>query len=266
MKKIIVMHDLSPLGDSAFNYALELNRVTQSELLVLHFVSKESQIAQISEELDKIIVRHQNKSIKTIKYKVVVGSIFYSISRIAKEEGAQLIVMGVKNTSGFQKLFRSNAIKVISSSVIPFLLVQKETEYREIKKITIPIDITKESLQIVNYASELALIFKAVIHVVAQKQLDESLSQQMKNRILLVKKQYEEKRISNVVEFISQGGSYQRKIMEYTSQNQCDLIALAYHSESLLPQFDNFAQDLISNNQFLPCMVLNSKLASALYF
>jgi nucleotide-binding universal stress UspA family protein len=216
--------------------------------------------------LDAIVAENQNSSFKQLNRIVTVGSIFYSIEKIAKEEGAQLIIMGVKNTSGFQKLFRSNAIKVISSTEVPFLLVQKETEFRKISKIVVPIDVTKESLQIVNNASELASIFNAVIHVVAQKQSDETHSQQIKNRILLVKKQYEERHVPSVIEFLPQSGSFQKQIINYVSGTHSDLIALAYHSESLLPQFDNFAQDLISNNQYIPCIVLNSKLASALYF
>ena len=54
--------------------------------------------------------------------------------------------------------------------------------------------------------------------------------------------------------------------MKYANEKNIDLISIAYHSESLLPQFDTFAQSLITNEQQLPCMVLNSKLASALYF
>jgi hypothetical protein len=65
---------------------------------------------------------------------------------------------------------------------------------------------------------------------------------------------------------MSNSGSYQKKIMAYCQSNQVDLIAIAYHSESLLPQFDTFAQSLITNDQKIPCLILRSKLASALYF
>jgi len=44
------------------------------------------------------------------------------------------------------------------------------------------------------------------------------------------------------------------------------MIAFAYHTESLLPQFDSFAPNLINNKEKLPVVVINSKLASALYF
>lgn len=88
----------------------------------------------------------------------------------------------------------------------------------------------------------------------------------MKNRIQIVKKQYEERNVPSKVEFLKDGGSYSKKVIEYSKKNDVDLIAIAYHSESLLPQFDKFAQNLITNSELLPCLVLNSKQASALYF
>jgi hypothetical protein len=99
-----------------------------------------------------------------------------------------------------------------------------------------------------------------------EKQNDELLSQQMKNRILIVKNQYDERKVKSEVDFMPRGGSYQKKIMNYCAQKEIDLIAIAYHSESLLPQFDTFAQSLITNDQKIPCLILKSKLASALYF
>jgi hypothetical protein len=121
-------------------------------------------------------------------------------------------------------------------------------------------------LQIVNVAGDMAGIFGAEVHVVGEKQNDELLSQQMKNRIQIVKNQYDDRSIPCSIQLMEKGGSYVKKIMQYTNEKNIDLIALAYHSESLLPQFDTFAQTLITNEQKLPCMVLNSKPASALYF
>jgi hypothetical protein len=88
----------------------------------------------------------------------------------------------------------------------------------------------------------------------------------MKTRILIVKKQYQERNVPCVVEMIPRGGSYSKKIMEYVKEKEIDMVAIAYHSESLLPQFDTFAQSLITNENNLPCMILKSKQAGALYF
>jgi nucleotide-binding universal stress UspA family protein len=174
--------------------------------------------------------------------------------------------MGTHGATGLQKLLGSNAMKVVVSADTPFIILQKDTPFKEIKNIVVPIDLSKESLQIVNNAGDMAAIFGATVHVIGEKQNDEYLSQQMKNRILIVKKQYVERNVPCIVEFMERGGSYSKKIMEYAKTNAIDMVAIAYHSESLLPQFDTFAQSLITNDYKLPCMILKSKPASSLYF
>ncbi len=262
----IVMHDFSPVGDVALNYALHLGRHIHTEIQVLHLVSTKEEVLKAQLKMNSLIDSISCPEGIELTKLVQVGSIFEDVGKIAKQEGAQLILMGTHGAKGLQKLLGSNAMKVVTSSEIPFLVVQKDTQLNEIKNILVPIDLTKESLQIVNIAGDMAAIYGAVVHVIGEKHNDELLSQQMKNRILIVKNQYLDRKIPCTVELLKDSGSYQKKIMKYANEKNIDLISIAYHSESLLPQFDTFAQSLITNEQQLPCMVLNSKLASALYF
>jgi len=262
----IVPHDFTPVGDSALNYALHLGKNVHTEIMLLHVVESAAELAKTNAKLDALIDRQELPTGVTISKKIIEGSIFEKIGLIAKKEGAQLIIMGTHGSTGMQKLFGSNAMKVITSAATPFLIVQKDTPMNPIKSILVPIDLSKESLQIVNIAGDMASIFGAKIHVVGEKQNDELLSQQMKNRILIVKNQYEDRKTPCTVELLKSGGSYTKKILSYSNDNDVDMIAIAYHSESLLPQFDTFAQNLITNEKKIPCMVLNSKPASALYF
>lgn len=262
----IVPHDFTAVGDAALKFALHLGKHVHTEIQLLHVVTSKAEYQKASLKLDEVISRVTAPAGVEITKLVKEGTIFEEIGKIALKESAQLIIMGTHGASGFQKLFGSHAMKVVTSSEVPFLIVQKDTELREIKNIVVPIDLTKESLQIVNIAGDMANIYGATVHVIGEKQNDELLSQQMKNRILIVKNQYEERKVPCYVEFMKGGGSYQKKIMNHCKEKSVDLIAFAYHSESLLPQFDTFAQSLITNEHKLPCMVLNSKLASALYF
>ena len=157
-------------------------------------------------------------------------------------------------------------MKVITSAECPFLIVQKNTQIVELKKIVVPIDLTKESLQIVNIAGDIARMYDANISVLAEKQTDQILNTRLKNRISIVSKQYEERDINAKIEIVKNSGAYRKKVMTFAKNNQIELIAIAYHTESLLPQFDKFAQGLITNKLGLPVLVVNSKLASALYF
>ncbi len=261
----IVPHDFTNVGDTALNYALYIGKHVTVDIQLLHIVSKESEIRAAQSKLEAIIEKTEAGNC-TISSLVKVGSIFEDIGKIAREERAQLIIMGTHGAKGMQKIFGSYAMKVVTSSDVPFLVVQHDVVFREVKNIVVPIDLSKESLQIVNYAGDLSHIFKGSVHVIGEKQTDEILGQQIKNRILLVKNQYEERNVTAKVELVKGGGSYYKKIMRYCKENEIDFIAIAYHSESLLPQFDTFAQSLITNEMNLPCMVLNSKLASSLYF
>lgn len=262
----IVPHDLTEVGNIALEYALHICKRVNAEVRLLHLVSSASKAPAAHAKLDEITRSYEIPEKAELTKVVIEGSIFEDIGRIATEAGAQLIIMGTHGQTGMQKLFGSHAIKVITSVDIPFLIVQKNIEIHDISKIVIPIDLTKESLQIINLAGDIANIYGASIDVIGAKQSDESLSQQMKNRIMIVKNKYDERHIPCNVELLPDGGSYAKKVMQYTSEKKGDMIAFAYHTESILPQFDTFAQNLITNELKLPCLVINSKLASALYY
>ena len=262
----IVPHDFTPVGDTALNYAINLSKHVNVEIRLLHVVSSKGDAPKASLKLNEIIEKAGVHEGITFSKSIREGSIFDQIGELARKENAQLIIMGTHGALGMQKLLGSNAMKVVVSADTPFIILQKDTPFKEIKNIVVPIDLTKESLQIVNNAGDLAAIFGSTVHVLGEKQNDEFLSQQMKNRILIVKKQYVERNVPCVIEFMPRGGSYSKKIMEYTKNNNIDMVAIAYHSESLLPQFDKFAQSLITNESKLPCMILKSKPASNLYF
>ncbi len=260
------MYDFTAVADEAIQYALHLGKHVNTEIEVLHLADSKPAGMKALPKLEKAIQKFTVPSGVELKSAVRVGSIFEDIGKIAHKQGAQLIIMGTHGMSGMQRLFGSHAMKVITSTDIPFLIVQKQTPLKEIKNVLVPIDLTKESLQIVNNAGDIARMYDATVHVVGEKQTDDLLSQQMKNRILIVKNQYEEREIKCTVEYLTDSGSYQKKILKYCKENDIDIIAIAYHSESLLPQFDTFAQTLITNDLKLPCLVINSKQASALYF
>jgi len=269
--KYLVLHDFTPVGDAAFNYAANLSLNVSNEILLLHLVSNKSQVNEAEAKLKKVIQEVESANSEVIKNTIItplvrVGNIFEDVSKIVKEESINLIIMGTHGPRGMQKVFGSFAMKVITSSDVPFIVLQQDTKAKSVKKILVPIDLEKESLQIVNIAGDIADIFNAEIFLVAEKQEDELLNRKIKNRILIVKKQYEERSIKCSIEFISMSGSYQSKIISYCREKEIDLIAIAYHTASILPQFDKFAQTLITNEDKLPCAIVNSKLASSLYY
>lgn len=261
----IVPYDFTPITQNALDYALFLGNKVHTEIMLLHIAPSKEKGRPMLQKLEEVKSKMTPPPGVEISTKVIVGSLFNDIGRVAKETHAQLIIMGTHGSRGMQKIFGSNAMKVIVSAECPFIVVQKNTKPKNIENVVVPIDLTKESLQIVNYAGDIANMFNAKVQVLAEKQSDQILNTRIQNRIKLVKEQYEDRNVDASINFVKRG-SYGKRVMSYVKANKSDLIAIAYHSESLFPQFDSFAPNLITNKEALPVLIINSKLASALYF
>lgn len=262
----IVPYDFTSVGECALKCALKLGEKVHTEIQLLHLAENREKGLVKKKKLQEVAQNIQTPNGVEVTALTKIGSIFSDIGRIAKEEKAQLIIMGTHGKSGMQHLMGSHAMKVITSAECPFMVVQKDTEIADIKKILVAIDDTKESMQIANIAGDLAHIFGGEIIITAEAQTDPILKTRILNRTSLLHKQYEERDVKSKIELLPKSGNYSRKIVDYCEQHKIDLIAIAYHSESLLPQFDSFAQSLITNRLGLPVMIVNSKLASSLYF
>lgn len=263
----IVPHDFTSVGDAALKYAMFLAKPRKTSIMLLHIVSNNTKAKAATDNLQKII---DNLDLGVgdgaVEAKVVEGNIFDDISKIAEKSDARLIIMGTHGATGMQKLFGSYAMKVVANSSVPFLVVQDGVDQSKLNSIVVPITTSKESLQIIHIAGEIAKTFDSTIYVIAEHQSDQRLSQQLKVRISLVKNQFEEKGVKAEIEILKSNKSFQKTIIEYAKKNNCDLIAVAHHSSSIFSQFEKYTQDLMTNDEYLPCLVVNAKLLSKLYY
>lgn len=262
----IVPHDLTSVGDKALQYALFLAKPKSTTIELLHIVSDNTKIEEANSQLQSIIEKlNFPASDIEVSAHVKVGSIFDDIGKIAEEKNASLIIMGTHGAKGMQKLFGSYAIKVVTSTIVPFLVVQDSVLQNKMNKIIVPLDETKESLQIIKHVVNIARLFDSEVHIVAEKQRDPRLLQQVKIRISLVKKECQDKGVQPEVHFLEGSKSYSKKILNFAKKNEADLIALAYYSSSIF-SLNNHVQSLLTNDENLPCLIVNSKLLSKLYY
>lgn len=263
----IVPHDFTGVGDAALKYAMFLSQPRKTSIMLLHIANNKKEEESAYKKLNQIIA-DLNLGPKDIEVKanVVEGSIFEDIAEIGEQNEARLIIMGTHGAKGMQKLFGSYAMKVVSNSPIPFLVVQDGVEHTTLDNIVVPINTSKESLQIIHLAGEIALTFNSKIHVIAEHQSDQRLSQQLKVRLSLVDKQLEEKGIEDEVHIIKDKKPFHTLVVDYAKDNNCDMIAISHHSASLFSQFEKYTQNLITNKGNFPCLIVNAKLLSKLYY
>lgn len=266
-RSILVPHDFTAVGDNALHYAIILAKSIGANVDILHVVKDVKETAKATAQCEKIISGLKDKPAEVeVKCHIKSGSIFTDIASGANELKSSLIIMGTHGAVGMQKLFGSFAIKVITSTHVPFLVVQQKFTGTDLSKIVVPIDESQESLQIEQVTSALATLTKSEIHILTEKKIDSNLKLKCAVHSGLISKQFKEKGISYVASVIPKVKGYATDIVNYAVKEKANLIAFAYHSDSLLPQFDTFAQNLITNKAGVPVLILNSKEAGNYFF
>jgi nucleotide-binding universal stress UspA family protein len=266
-RSILVPHDFTPVGDNALNYAIILANNIKANVDILHVVKDEKERSKATTQCESIIAGLKNKPADVaVNYHIKSGTIFTDIASKASELKSSLIIMGTHGATGMQKLFGSFAIKVITSTHVPFLVVQQKYTGTDLNKIVVPIDESQESLQIEQVTSGLAGMTKSEIHILTEKKIDSNLKLKCAVHSGLISKQFKEKGLKYVAAVIPKVKGFSTDIVTYAVKESANLIAFAYHSDSLLPQFDTFAQSLITNKEGVPVLVVNSKEAGNYFF
>jgi nucleotide-binding universal stress UspA family protein len=156
--KILVPTDFTQEAHSAIQHAVKLGSLLSAEVILLNVVKDKEAIGEANKSLEEEVVLaksiNENIDVKSI---VRVGNIFDDIGDAASELGVSLIFMGTHGASGWQKITGSYALKVITNSSVPFIVVQdqlmKETGY---DSIVVPLDLNKETKQKLEMVASMA--------------------------------------------------------------------------------------------------------------
>jgi nucleotide-binding universal stress UspA family protein len=258
--KYLVPFDFSPVSKNAVKHALRLAGVSGGEIFLLHIVSEKEQL-----RAKEILFKEYISTLKThekydMSHQIVVGDIFNDIGRISDYHGADLVIMGTHGVDMMQKIFGSNAIKIIKNATSPFIIVQEECDEKELKKIVMPFSIEKKSMQVLRFAAQLSKIYNTEIIMLGRNHTDEVFKHQENTNVLVAHKYLKEQGVAHRFEIVNVSKSdFQDFVIDFAQKEGADLIATTYFSDSLLPIFEKFIQNLIVNKHHIPVLCLNSQ-------
>lgn len=255
-KNFIVPHDFTDVADIALEHAIATAKPLGAEIYLLHVVSKQKEIDPAESKLNKIIA--ELKTDVNVIPSVRLGNIFEDIGDFASEHHAELIFMGTHGTQGWQHLTGMNALKVITHSSVPFVIVQektpKETGYDD---IVVPLDLNKETKQKLAIVANIAKFFNSRVHVLTPDESDEFLRKQVKANIVFAKKYFAERDIEVTTTVIE--GAFDRKVVSHAEEIGADLIAIMNLSKDrgLGSLFSNNEEYVITNSAQIPTLIMN---------
>jgi nucleotide-binding universal stress UspA family protein len=256
-KTIIVPHDFTTVADNALNHAINTARITGAEIYVLHVVAKEKAIAEAEAKLKKLV---GGISTDIALHPVVrVGNIFDDIGDFASEVHAELIFMGTHGQHGWQHITGSHALKVITHSTVPFIVVQekgiKESGYDD---IVVPLDLNKETKQKLAYVANIATYFKSRVHVITPDESDEFLRHQVKANIQFAVKFFQERGIV-VTTKVAPNSGFDKEVVKHAVSLDADLIAIMnLNRNNMLGVITaSHEQYILTNDAQIPTLIVN---------
>jgi nucleotide-binding universal stress UspA family protein len=271
---ILVPVDFSEISNNALVHAVNIARVYNNEITLLHiidenffqsiFSSSQNDLMQeaILGRLDKVIenIKKDHPGLELHK-RIEKGKVYKTIAQVANEGNFDSIMMGSNGASGLEKIIGSNASRVIQVSKVPVIVVKAKPFGEGYRKIVVPIDLSLESKQKVGWAIHVAKKFKAIIHVIYENSSDEFL----KNRIKANIHQVEGMIAREGVEYVSKGledkvfENFATETLTYANAIEADLIVIMTQPETTIVNMaiGTLAQQMVNESENIPVMCIN---------
>ena len=256
---ILVPTDFTEVADCAINHALKLAETLKGEISLLHVVEKREDVlpnlSKLQKVADKITSESQIKATPIVR----AGNIFDDIGGVAKEINARLIIMGTHGVKGFQHITGSHAIKVITNSSTPFIVVQKRKIRSGYDQIVLPMDMTKETKQKVDLTIKIAKYFNSKVHIFAPVETDEFEANKVSRNLNFAVQELKENGIDYDTKLSNKSGNFVKQMLSYASEVDADLIAIVNNQEKGIPEFVAGLEErqIITNEAQIPVLSIN---------
>lgn len=265
MKKLIIVPiDFSNDSINALEHAIRIANEVKADIQMINVrKGKDLAIPSYFKDFDlifgnttegyfKVIMDlYKNQVDGHIDFKIREGRVHLEVCNQAKYNDAYMIVMGTHGISGFEEFWvGSNAYKVVSEASCPVMTVRNGYVKKEIKKIILPIDITKNSRKKVPLAADLALAFGAEIHVIGVRETNsKDIIEKLENYVAQAAEYFKTKKVKCSSEMLV-GENIANLTIEYAKKVDGNLIL------SMTEQIENtynlwlgaYAQQLINHS------------------
>jgi nucleotide-binding universal stress UspA family protein len=269
---IVVPTDFTKVAETAVEHAIGLCKlIANSDIVLLHIVGKEKEKASAEVKLKEQSENLTKHTGIKVSYEARLGNIFDDIGAAATELKAKLIIMGTHGVKGMQHITGSYAVKVITHSTVPFIVVQERGFRNGYKNLVLPFDLSKDSKQKLSLAINIATVFNSKVHIIYPQESDTFLVNAINNNVSLAKNELRNNHIEFDVKMADEKGNFVKQFLAYAAAKDADLIAVVNSQEMGFPEIlaGTDERQIITNDAQIPTMILNpikSSIAGSVLF
>jgi nucleotide-binding universal stress UspA family protein len=257
----LVPIDFTPVTENALVFALDAAKHNKGDIVLLHIIAHTKERIAAEKQLRDLAAKYENPDVK-ITTRVVIGKVLRDIGIIADSIGVQLIIMGTHSTSIWQKIFGSPALSVISNSNVPIVLTQQDTSFHKIKSIVMTVDLARESVQVVRYASRVAQVFNSKLYLVGQRYSDEGLMQKIEVNLRVANGYLQDQGLDATIHLLDSTG-FEKNLIDYCREVKADLLAATHYQDNFSLFSTNLVQSLAENELAIPVMTFDGEDTSS---
>ena len=274
---VLVPIDFSKICQNAINHGVELAEYLNYKLVIIHVINRETKsqlkkdsldVSAITDKLNDIANDIREKSRISVETITREGSIFNEIHEAASGMGAKLMVLGTHGKKGLQYLVGSHALKVVTKSPVPTIVVQEKSFDKGYKKIVFPINSFTEARQQVQWAMHIAKTFGSVIHIFREPFTDSSLAGKINVVTAQIKEAFDKNNITYSIQDAEKSGNFAEKMIEYATAEKADMIMIMTDADIFSPNFNAGAWDekMMFNKARIPVMCINPVMTGKVYY
>ncbi len=262
-KPVLVPWDFTKVATYALEHALEYSKATNEKIILVHIVKKQKEIVPSENKLKEKVAEVKKEHGVELDIMVREGSIFTSISDIAKELNASLVIMGTHGVKGMQKITGSWALKVIANTEAPFVVVQAPPK-SAMKDIIFPVDFRKEQKEKLKWAGYLVNHYKTKIHICYQPNSDSRIKAKTRSNLIFSKSYLADKGANFEIVSLPGKKSLGEESLNLAKELGSNMI-LIMTTKNIGVQdyiFGADEQKIIANEEKIPVMCVNPKKGS----
>lgn len=260
LNRVLVPCDFKEESKIALNHALQLASRTNAHVILLHITASIEEAMSAGNKMEEWVQLAKQTYTGEISSIIEHRELIEGIGEIASRESCELIVMATHGMRGWQHVTGSLALRVISESKVPCIVVQQR-EMREngYKKIVVPIQWRSQILEEIPVIIQLAKRFSSDVFLLG---LRDDVSSDYLDLMKKVHDQFESAHIK--VESVTEegGGNVAHKVTRYAASIDADLIcSINFSYEYLYTLFPRAEEeDLIYNDAQIPVMLLTPEV------
>lgn len=261
---ILVPTDFSEVCNNAMHQAAEAAKFFKYELYLLHVIDKNTNtflkeeglgIDSIYSRLQEIADDLASKYAIDVKIKAEDGDIFTTINSVAQHLGAKLVYLGTHGKVGMQKLTGSFALKIITESHAPVIVVQKRKFDKGFQNILLPITSDAGPWEKTIWASFMAKQLNAKVHLMSipGKAIEKTTN--------TLTKYFEEHEVEYTSTTIEKSANFSQQVIDHATSNNYDLIMIMTNPDTSWTKYllGSYDEEIIFNSSQIPVMCINPR-------